>query len=217
MTRPLAMFEAILMCEVVPRHNWLMPADVKSQMISSAAELIARHGVAATSFAMVLVHSGAPRGSIYHHFPGGKDQLVEAAVSAVGDQIIEQITQAMVQGDPSQAVRRMALNWAASMQDNGFVISCPMVAVVIDGAASAVAQEIAREKLLRSQGVISETLLLHGMDVTRAASVALTVMAALEGAVILSRAQRSAAPLRQVANEMADYIAALLAKPHARM
>ena len=53
--------------------------DARQRMIVSAALLIREHGVEATSFSAVLAHSGAPRGSIYHHFPGGKAQLVEEA------------------------------------------------------------------------------------------------------------------------------------------
>src|SRR5258705_13873654 len=54
--------------------------DPKRRMISSAMLLLARRGLQATSFTEVLEHSGAPRGSVYHHFPGGKDELVGAAI-----------------------------------------------------------------------------------------------------------------------------------------
>ena len=54
--------------------------DSRASMVRSAASLIRTRGVNATSFSDVLADSGAPRGSIYHHFPGGKDQLVDAAI-----------------------------------------------------------------------------------------------------------------------------------------
>src|SRR5260221_11455918 len=58
--------------------------DVRARMIEGAIRLLAQHGLQATSFAEVLGLTGAPRGSIYHHFPEGKDQLIGAAVDLAG-------------------------------------------------------------------------------------------------------------------------------------
>jgi TetR/AcrR family transcriptional regulator, lmrAB and yxaGH operons repressor len=58
-----------------------MAADSRASMIRSAAALFGSRGLCATSFADVLADSGAPRGSIYHHFPGGKRQLAEDAIA----------------------------------------------------------------------------------------------------------------------------------------
>src|SRR5919201_518936 len=57
----------------------------RQRMIESAMALVAEHGVDGTSFSQVIEHSGAPRGSIYHHFPGGKAQLMEEATRYGGD------------------------------------------------------------------------------------------------------------------------------------
>jgi TetR/AcrR family transcriptional regulator, lmrAB and yxaGH operons repressor len=61
-----------------------MAGDVRDRMIDGAIRLLAQQGLQATSFAEVLQLTGAPRGSVYHHFPGGKDQLVSAAVDRAG-------------------------------------------------------------------------------------------------------------------------------------
>src|SRR6185295_6004342 len=61
---------------------------VRERMIAGAVRLLAQQGLQATSFAEVLQLTGAPRGSIYHHFPAGKDQLVAAAVEASGRQAL---------------------------------------------------------------------------------------------------------------------------------
>jgi AcrR family transcriptional regulator len=61
-----------------------MAGDVRDRMIDGAIRLLAQQGLQATSFAEVLELTGAPRGSVYHHFPGGKDQLVGAAVDRAG-------------------------------------------------------------------------------------------------------------------------------------
>src|SRR6185312_3576063 len=58
--------------------------DVRERMIDGAIRLLAMHGLQATSFSEVLALTGAPRGSIYHHFPAGKEQLISAAVDRAG-------------------------------------------------------------------------------------------------------------------------------------
>ena len=61
-----------------------MARSVRDQMVDSAVILLAKHGLDGTSFTEVLTASGAPRGSIYHHFPGGKDELIAAAIEVAG-------------------------------------------------------------------------------------------------------------------------------------
>ena len=61
-----------------------MAPGTRDRMVASAAALLRRHGVRGTSFGRVLEHSGAPRGSISHHFPGGKREMIGAAVTAPG-------------------------------------------------------------------------------------------------------------------------------------
>src|SRR5437588_7959739 len=62
-----------------------MASDTRERMVRSAAYLFRERGVSGTAFSDVIAHSGAPRGSIYHHFPGGKLQLAEEAVRYIGD------------------------------------------------------------------------------------------------------------------------------------
>lgn len=66
-----------------------MARDVRARMVESAVELLARRGLLATSFSEVLERSGAPRGSVYHHFPGGKDELVGSALDLGGSELPE--------------------------------------------------------------------------------------------------------------------------------
>src|SRR5271163_3389582 len=65
-----------------------MTNDSRTSMVQSAASLISSRGVNATSLSDVLAHSGAPRGSIYHHFPDGKKQLAEDAVRWTSERVL---------------------------------------------------------------------------------------------------------------------------------
>ncbi len=79
--------------------------DTRTRMIISATELFRENGYSGTGFRDVVAHSGAPRGSIYHHFPGGKTELAEEAVRLAGDVVAARIERAAADGDP-QAMRR---------------------------------------------------------------------------------------------------------------
>src|SRR5271165_7282947 len=66
-----------------------MARDVRARMIDGAVRLLAQHGLQATSFSEVLELTGAPRGSLYHHFPEGKEQLIRSAVDLAGDRALD--------------------------------------------------------------------------------------------------------------------------------
>src|SRR5579864_69473 len=83
----------------------------RQRMIESAAVLIRERGVQATSFSEVLAHSRAPRGSIYHHFPGGKAQLVEEATRYAGDFTAAGLAAAIAQDDPVGAITGFVAMW----------------------------------------------------------------------------------------------------------
>src|SRR5213082_2487619 len=85
--------------------------NARERMIRSAAVLFREHGVEGTSFSDVLAHSGAPRGSIYHHFPGGKAQLVEEATRYGGEFIAAGMAAALEEDDPLSALDDFAEYW----------------------------------------------------------------------------------------------------------
>src|SRR3954462_12739303 len=79
-------------------------SDARRRMIESAAVLFRERGVQGTSFSDVLAHSGAPRGSIYHHFQGGKTQLAEEATRWAGEFIVAGAVAALGEDDPVAAI-----------------------------------------------------------------------------------------------------------------
>src|SRR3954451_5400521 len=91
-------------------------AHSRQKMVVSAALLLREKGVSGTSFGDVIEHSGAPRGSIYHHFPGGKAQLVEAAVRYAGDYVGASIERSG--GDPVVALHALTTFWRATLEDS---------------------------------------------------------------------------------------------------
>src|SRR5438128_2883984 len=100
-------------------------------MIQSTAHLVRRNGVEATSFSGVLEHSGAPRGSIYHHFPGGKAQLIAEATAYAGDFVAQGLVAALDDEDPLAALRGLATFWRSVLRDSDFAAGCPVVAAAL--------------------------------------------------------------------------------------
>src|SRR5271170_2978645 len=95
-----------------------MATAVRDRMIEAAAELLARQGIQATSFAAVIAASGASRGSIYHHFPHGKDQLVAEAIDLLGSRAFDSIEQHA--GESAEVVTREYLRmWRSFIEPAG--------------------------------------------------------------------------------------------------
>src|SRR2546427_13005272 len=104
-------------------------------MIQSAAVLMRERGIEATSFSAVLEHSGAPRGSIYHHFPGGKAQLVEEATRYAGEWTGRGLSAALEAGDVATAIDLFVAGWRHTLESTDFAAGCPVVAATVEGAA----------------------------------------------------------------------------------
>src|SRR5947209_18098336 len=107
----------------------MVTSDSRTSMVRSAASLIRSRGLSATSFSDVLADSGAPRGSIYHHFPRGKAQLIEETTRHAGDVIAGGLAAALEQKDPATALRRFIAAWAAGLRESNFTAGCPVRAV----------------------------------------------------------------------------------------
>ncbi len=179
----------------------------RDRMIISAALILREKGLTGTSFGDVIQHSGAPRGSIYHHFPGGKTQLVEEAVRYAGDYIAGTIDRAARDGDPVAALKAFTAAWKTVLEASDYRAGCPVVAVAVeahdedsgltDAACDAFASwRSSLARLLRSRGVPE----------ARSRRLATTTVAAIEGAVVICRTSRSLQPLADVGREMEDMI-----------
>src|SRR5262247_4056036 len=109
-----------------------MSGDSRERMVRSAAVLFRERGYSGTGFRDVISHSGAPRGSIYHHFPGGKSQLAEEAVRYAAEVVESRLEAAAADGDPVNALRAYLGNWRHLLERTDFRAGCPIVAVAIE-------------------------------------------------------------------------------------
>jgi AcrR family transcriptional regulator len=174
--------------------------STRTRMLLSAAEVMRERGAAGVTIDEVLTRSDAPRGSVYYHFPEGRNQILTEALRFAGDAITATIDGAQG-GIP--LVRNFVEFWEHSLASSNFNAGCPVVAAAIgsaddDPALSLVAGEI----FDRWRAALSRAFAADGFDETDAGSLAVTCIAALEGAVVLCRSTRSADPLRDVAQQL---------------
>src|SRR3954451_14605450 len=176
----------------------------RERMIQSALVLMGEHGVEGTSFSQVIEHSGAPRGSIYHHFPGGKAQLIEEATRYAGDMVVRLLGSAVErsEGNPRAALDAISGFWQALLYNSDFAAGCPVVAASLENENAPAAREAAREAFMRWEAGYTALLTNAGVPDARARSLASIAVSGVEGAVILSRAQRSNGPLERVVAEL---------------
>jgi AcrR family transcriptional regulator len=175
----------------------------RERMIESAGMLLRERGLAGTSFREVLARSGAPRGSIYHHFPEGKNQLVEEAVRAAGVAGGQMIAAVSESGEPVATLRTFIRLWGQGLEASDYEAGCPLVAVTTAASADEPGlRAAAAEAFATWHDALVAGLHDAGLSRARARRLATTIIAGVEGAVILCRAQHSGQPLKDVGAEL---------------
>src|SRR5882672_5290490 len=157
-------------------------------MVRSAASLIRTRGVNATSLSEVLADSGAPRGSIYHHFPEGKEQLAEDAIRWTSERVLAHL-RAGTAVTASDVLKRFIAMWRQVVVTSGGAAGCVVAGVAIDTDATVAGQiDLVRSTFRSWVKLLAEQLEAVGVPSDRAAPIALAALAGMEGALILSRA-----------------------------
>ena len=168
-------------------------------MINHAAILLAQKGPQGASFNDVLEASGAPRGSLYHHFPGGKEELVLAAMDAASrraEALLEP-----VRGQPADKAAEAFIGlWRTVLIRSGFEAGCAVLAVAV-ASGSPQLRDRAKQIFRAWRALLASILNEGGVDPERADGVATMLISACEGAVALSRAEGSLAPFELAAAE----------------
>ena len=188
-----------------------MSEGTREHMIETTASLVHRRGFYGTSLNEILTESGAPRGSLYYHFPGGKEELVlEAARQGVA--MVTKLLKEVLTDSPEIAdgVRAFVEAAAHVLRDSGYVFGCPVAPIVLDSPESSALAEVCQEALEEWQQVLVEGLDSAGIERGRAESLATMIVCGLEGGLILARARRDIAPLDAVADEFASIVRSAL-------
>ena len=178
----------------------------RERVVYSAAQLIRRGGVSGTGLREVVAAARAPWGSLQHYFPGGKDQIVDEALawaSAFAAGVVETYLSTAESPTPGGLFATMVDQWRDDFTRHGYDRGCPLVAATADVVAE---NEALRASVSRGfatwQRPIAAGLRRMGVPRGRSASLAVLMLASLEGAIVLARAQQDVAPLTTVLREL---------------
>jgi AcrR family transcriptional regulator len=188
-----------------------MAGEVRVRMVEGAMRLLARQGLQATSFSEVLELTGAPRGSIYHHFPEGKDQMIGEAVDLAGSVLLDVLGRKA--GASAVEITEAFLGiWRSVLTLSHLQSGCAVLAVTIATDSPELLQHAAG--VFRAWRVrLAELLALGGLDEQAAARFAATLVAASEGAVVLSRAEQSTESFELVAEQLLGQVRGMVTAP----
>jgi TetR/AcrR family transcriptional regulator, lmrAB and yxaGH operons repressor len=196
------------MAEHAPRER-ASRSSSREAFVTATATLLRRQGYAATGLSDIVSESGAPRGSLYFHFPDGKEQLAVAAMRSSGDafaRLIEHLLSA--DRTPADAVDTLVSAMAAGLEASSYEEGCPIATITLEAATGSPAiSQAAAESFSAWTTEIEAVFLRAGLDARTAGRRATLVLSALEGALILARARRDLEPLSSVREELSALLA----------
>lgn len=176
----------------------------RTALIRAAVRLFRRSGYAGTGTKDILAESGAPRGSLYHYFPGGKEEIGAAAVEAAGQQVSETL-RALAEraGSPGEFVAAYLEQLGRWLEASGYREGCPIATTLLETTPGSESITVAgRNALAEWREVFESVLRRGGWPAERIADTATTVLAVTEGALLIARVDGRADALDQASREL---------------
>ena len=190
-------------------------ANTKDRIMDASAELFRRQGYTGTGVKQIVAAANAPFASLYHFFPGGKEQLAEEVIRWSGGlylQLIDAIFDPAP--DVATAVSDFFTGAAAVLRETGYADACPIATVALEVASTSEPLRQATADVFESWiAAATERFAAAGIDAGRARELATSTLAALEGAFILSRAARSTEPMEIAGAAATAAVRAALPRP----
>jgi TetR/AcrR family transcriptional repressor of lmrAB and yxaGH operons len=174
-------------------------SDSKGKTLAAAAKLFRQQGYHGTALHDILAAGGSPRGSLYFHFPGGKEQIGEAALMLAGEAVRAAIARAAEASDNAESfLVRIVRGMAADLERSDFKEGCPIATSALETSAqSEVLGAATRNAFQKWELEIKRGLFRFGMPAGEADLAATMVLSQLEGALLLARTYRSLVPMQR--------------------
>ncbi|MFO7538461.1 MAG: TetR/AcrR family transcriptional regulator [Chloroflexota bacterium] len=179
-------------------------SNKREQIIATTCHLMELQGYHATGLNQIVTESGAPKGSLYHYFPDGKDEIIEEAIAHTSRMIQERLHAGMAAAEsPAKAIPDFLRNLAVQVQASGFQAGGPITAVALEAASTNERLNAACRAAYQAwQAIIEQKLVDTGCDPIRARRLGSIIISLIEGAIILSRTERNVGPLLDAAVEL---------------
>lgn len=173
----------------------------RERMVNATTRLLRSQGYHGTGLNQIVQESRSPKGSLYHYFPGGKEELTAEAIRLGGREAIGDFAAALTAKKTLVEGARYFLEMTAQrLEESDYLLGCPIATVALEasGESDQIQQACACSFAGFEQSIVSR-LLLEGYPPERAADLAVLLLAAFEGALVLCRAHRSTRPMRVLA------------------
>jgi TetR/AcrR family transcriptional repressor of lmrAB and yxaGH operons len=176
--------------------------DSKEKTLVAAAKLFRQQGYHGTALHDILDVGGAPRGSLYFHFPKGKEEIGEAALTLVAEGVRRAITQAAETSENVETfLTRVVRGMASDLERSDYKEGCPIATTALETAAQSEVLGTATRNAFRTwEHAIKRGLERFGIKTDDAEIVATTVLSQLEGALLLARTYRNLEPIHRAEN-----------------
>lgn len=176
----------------------------REAVVHAALALFRRKGYAATGLNDIVEESGAPKGSLYHYFPDGKAAIGEAAVREASRRVVETLSALTARTrSAGQLIKAHAELLAGWMEQSGFRDGSPTTTILLETApADPAITKAGRDSFDAWRAVLSARLVQDGLTPRRAERLATLAIAALDGALVQARVERSGAPILTAAEEL---------------
>ena len=182
----------------------------RERLIAAMTDALRRRGLHGVGLTELLQQAGAPKGVLYHHFPGGKTELAIAAIDAVVDRMLRGLDALLAATpDPLDALRRWLAGATARLQDSGFESGCPLATVALESTAQdAALREALARAFTRVRERIAQALEQAGEPRAQAQGLAALIVAAYEGGLLQARVAQSSEPIQRATMSLLTLLSA---------
>lgn len=188
-------------------------AGTRQRIVEASAALFMQKGYAGSGLKQISADSAAPFGSLYHFFPGGKEELAAETLHWSG-RAYQHLVEAVIDDAPDivSGVRDCFEGAAVAMELSGYSDACPIAVVALEVASTNEPLRRVTEEIFHNWlEAIASRLAAAGIAPARAGELATVLVAALEGGFLLSRAAKDARAMRAIGHTMVDLIEAEVA------
>jgi AcrR family transcriptional regulator len=190
-----------------------MPAETKDRIVGAGAELFRRQGYTGTGVKQIVAEANAPFGSLYHFFPGGKEQLAAEVIRFSGGMYAQVVVEAIAPAkDPLHLVDLFFTGAAQHLRETNYEDACPIATVALEVASTSEPLRQATAEVFEGWiAGLAASLRSVGVPEDKSRELSVAMLLSLEGAFVLSRAGRTTEPLEVAGRAMAQVVGNALA------
>lgn len=180
--------------------------DSRARLVETTAQLLRVQGYHATGLNQIVEESQAPKGSLYHYFPQGKEELAAEALGLASQAMLARLRDLFTNYRLKDALTMLVEQAIADLEASNYQNGCPIATVALETVNCDCLQSQCASFFRQAMSLLEEGMKREGVPAEKVPGLAQMAFAAYEGAVLLSRVLRSPAPLRQVAEQIKTHM-----------